>query len=280
MKFYQDQFPKVHEITMCTVISCDPATGFIVNLDEYDVEGFLVNKELSAKKIRKTISSFLKVGTQLPLSVIEANISSMTLSKKDVRGTSDKDCLARYQLNEKLFSLARRLSHLTDINEEIWSDAFRAVQNVDNDPDEHPYSILGDRSADKSELGIAQNLLDLIELHHAKLFGINPLTMRKDFVIQTLRIDGMEHVKQALIRIRDSDSWNKKTAEGKSGLYTNEELHTDPNAVNVAILPLAIPTFQLQITAYKQDRCNVAFEQIKTTLEGEKFDYLEFKAQK
>lgn len=267
MKFYSDPVPTVNEITMCTIVACNPETGFDVHLDEYNLNGFLILKELSTKNIRKSISSFLRVGTQLPLSVIEVDNLNIVMSKKDVKGNSEKLCRERFQLNEKLFSLAKRLSHITDHVEETWANVFRSVLDPDILLDDHPYTLLSSRSSSGDDL-LPLEYMRLITENNSKLFGITPIIMRRDFTVQTLRVDGMEYVKSVLIRIRDH-----YMVEGRN--WTNIELHNDPNAVNVIILPLAIPVFQLQIIAYHQERCDAVFTEIATMLKAESFDFLD-----
>ena len=111
--------------------------------------------------------------------------------------------------------------------------------------------------------------LDLIDCHHARLFGISPLVYRCDVTIQSFSIDGMQYVKDILLGIlakynRQAGPWNK------------DELYEITDAVNVTILPVAIPRFQINVAAYRSETCSRVLAEIKVLLEEAKFDCMTF----
>lgn len=294
MKFYLDH-PEIDQVTMCTVMDCDPNIGFTIHLDEYDMDGFLELKELSNKKIRKSVSSFLKVGTQLPLSVIDVthdeDNTRVVMSKKSVDKGSISLCKERFSLNLRLFGIGRRLSHMTDMTEDQWLDIFRSVMSPDQTESDHPLTVLSDRSK-------ADQLADLegfshIVKHHPQLFGVKPFTTSFNFDIQSFAIDGMDRVVKALLdfrcRLENPESvFCHFRPEEKQMVYpnmpkyhtkakdewTDEEMYEDPSAVNVAILPIAIPTFRFQVTAYHKEDCDKMTQWMKEHLKIQGFDYL------
>jgi translation initiation factor 2 alpha subunit (eIF-2alpha) len=294
MSFYPND-PTVNEITMCTVTAFNPDTGFDVHLDEYNIEGFMVLKELSSKKIKKSISSFLKIGTQLPLCVLEMSDDRAIMSKKDVNSENCQDCKDRYDLNLKLFSLARRLSYtlisaqnqnidcsgeiIIDLKaekllEDEWTALFRDLLDPEQPLDEHIYNMLSNRNKE-SHTGLDKGRLIIIEHYHAKLFGIKPITIRADITIQVFDINGMNRVKDALLKICDK---YRKPDASKDGddIWTNDELYNNQSAVNVDILPSAIPKFHLHITSYFREQAEGVQKEIQSILEQEKFDVFRF----
>ena len=231
MKFYNEQ-PSLAEVTMCTVLECNPDTGFVVKLDEYDREGFLMLRELSSKKIKTSIASFLKVGTRLPLQIIDIDDTQICLSKKDVKPNEKKRSSSRFGLNQKLFNLAKRLSIITNTNQDIWEQQFRDCMDVDIEDDEHPFVLIQDRRINELE-DFDQELQCLIEQQHARLFGITPVSENSNFTIHSFGVDGMKQIQDLLIGIRDQ--YGEECT--KDQLYENHDL------ANVKILPLAIPSY-------------------------------------
>lgn len=264
MKFYNED-PSLAEVTICTVLECNPETGFIVNLDEYNKEGFLMLRELSSKKIRTTVASFLKVGTQLPLQIIDIDETQICLSKKDVKPNEKKRSLTRFGLNQKLFNLAKRLSIITKTNQERWEQQFRDFMDIDIEEEEHPFVLIQDRKLDQLE-DFDQELRNYIDQKHAKLFGITPVTQNSNFTVHSFGVNGMQQIKDLLVGIRDE--------YGEE--YNKEQLYEDHDRVNIKILPLAIPSFQLQITAYQCAKCDSVREQIKGQIQSSKLDYCSF----
>jgi len=98
---YTASRPTIDEVAMCTVTEFNEDSGLRVTVDEYGLDGFLMLTELHNKKIRGPVSNFLKVGTQLPLSVVDPGTGdgSVFLSKKGVKDQQAKDCKTRYMLN-------------------------------------------------------------------------------------------------------------------------------------------------------------------------------------
>jgi translation initiation factor 2 alpha subunit (eIF-2alpha) len=296
MKFYEKEQPDIDEVTMCTVLSYNDGVGFDIHLDEYDMNGFLANKELSTKnRIRKSIASFLKVGTQLPLQIVTIEHDRAIVSKKTVNNDNIKECKQRFGLNQKIFALARRLAFTVisaqskadgkepcdpDLGtvagvEKKWLEQFRPLLSTEEELEDHLYYVLSDR--DKiSGLNMKPEQIAIIEHHHAKLFGIKPITITSEFTIQVFDIEGMKKVQDVLLSILGT--YRKPDAD-KDGTdsWTDEELYAREDVANVNIIPSAIPTFQLQVTAYQRQHAKTVNAEIKVMLERAHFDVLQFK---
>ncbi len=262
MRFYQEE-PVINEVTMCTVTGFND-DGFTVHLDEYDMDGLLPLHELSSKKIRKNVACFLKIGEQLPLEIFEIDDVHPFMSKKNLKPGEIEHCKIRFSLNKQLFGLSRRLAAISDISSEQWIERFSSVLNPNLTESDHPLTLIRNRRTD--DLDIDPTHLAIIAQHHAKLFGIMPITVEYKFTIQCFSIDGMDYVRNSLITIRDR--YNRQ-----SDRWSNDELYHNDQAVNVEILPTAIPTFTLKITAYRQERCDAVKALIKADLKNNQYDY-------
>lgn len=285
MLFYPSKHPEVHEVTMCTVVSFDDSTGFYVQLDEYDNQKALLPlKELSNKKIRKSITSFLKIGTQLPLCVIEVDDDGIVVSKKGLRASAISSCKERYSLNVKLFALGRRIAFAVlnaavdgkveeeDIDvkeigrlEGDWVGCLQAVNSPAVELPDHPFTMISDRSR-LSTVPIPADKISVLEDHFVTLFGIHPITETHNVTIQTFSIEGMDEVKRVLTGI--TKQYDK--------VHTDEELYSDPHAANVTILPTAIPVFQVNVTAYQREQVERTYQQVQDTLKAAGFNLLRF----
>lgn len=269
---------------MCTVISFDDSVGFYVRLDEYDLTALLPLKELSSKKIRKSLASFLKIGTQLPLCVMEVDDSSIVMSKKGFQTSAIPGSKERYGLNVKLFALARRLAFSVvnaavkgkvteeDIDQDEvnrlesgWVECLRAANDPSVDLQDHLYNVVSNRGRLSTAQLPAERIV-VLEEHFVALFGIHPITEARNVIIQTFSINGMDEVKSVLTGI---------TAQYEK-VHTDEELYTDQSTSNVTILPTAIPTFQVNVTAYQRDQVDQTHQQIQTALKAAKFNLLKF----
>ena len=267
MSFYTKQYPALGDITICTVTSYDPNSGFTVHMDEYDDNGFMMSKELSTKYIRKSIASFLKIGTQLPLEVVDINDTYVSLSKKRVSSQDKKVATHRYELNRKLFGLCRRLDSFTDITTERWAALFRSLtDDWDGENDEHPYTLISNREP----LEFDEKMSTVIENNHAKLFGIKPITRRSDITVHSFGIHGMDTVKNELIKIRDLYI---PPAETSQQVWSDQQLYESYEFANVQILPLAMPKFQVSVTAYQRARCDQILNDVKVALMDVGFDH-------
>lgn len=265
--------PTVDEVTMCTVTEFSENTGFSVTVDEYDLDGFLMLSELHTKKIRGPISNFLKVGTQLPLSVVDPGKGdgAVFLSKKDVNEQQVKECKIRYLLNNKLFALAKRLPGDT----EHWLSTFREINSPDLQEEEHPWTLIQQRDWDGLRLSDEQ--CQTIITNHAKLFGIKPQCLRAQFTVYSFAIDGNQRVKDALIGI--VARWNRplNAADADAdAVWTAEDLYEDNTRCNLTILPIGLPTFQLKVTAYNRERCHEVYSAIKQEIIKAGLDHCTF----
>jgi translation initiation factor 2 alpha subunit (eIF-2alpha) len=267
MKFYETVRPKVDEITMCTVTEYNDGVGFTVSLDEYDQQGFLMLVELHNKKIKVPFSSFLKVGTQLPLSVLDPGLEDgqAYLSKKDVKGAQGKACKSRFQLNNRLVNLARRLDRAAG-GELDWIGIFQELNRPDHT--EHIWTLIQNREWDQLQAaGLGDKWTLCLKEKHPKLFGIKPKSARAECSVWSFAIEGNAVVRDLLIKVRDQ--WNKPgvAESGASSWWTSEELYEDTERCNLDVKPIAMPKFQLKVTAYDRERCYDVISQIRTSLE-------------
>lgn len=278
-----NQSPEVDDIVMCTVVSYDDGIGFNVLLNGYDHTGFLMNKELASsssdrKKIKRSgITSFLKIGAQVPLMVLETEGAQFIMSMKDAKPEPRRLCKALYQLDTRLFALCQRLQHLTGILEADWTEAFRALElNSGLEQEiEHPLNLLSDREQDDPEL--PENLLTGIRDNHAKLFGIKPLTVEMDATILTLHPDGCAKVTEALCGVLPQTDDDKADDKAKADVYTDEDLYKDQTLYRILIEPVALPLFHIRVTAYLKERALEILAKISQDLKEYEFDYLETK---
>ena len=265
MKFYNEP-PSLSEVTMCTVIECNPSIGFNIHLDEYNKDGILMLRELSNRKIKTSIGSFLKVGTTLPLQIIDIDQDQILLSKKDVKPKEKKHSTTIFGLNKKMFSLAKRLSITTSVDISIWESKFREMLSHTINPEDHPFTIIQSREISKlTELD--ESLIIILNDKHAKMFGITPMCDNSTMTMHSFGINGMEFIKNILIKIRDRYLDPEGKEWSKEKLYDNQEL------ANVRIIPSAIPTFQLQITSYQKNQCEKVKKDIINEIKQEELDY-------
>jgi translation initiation factor 2 alpha subunit (eIF-2alpha) len=264
MRFYGSSRPDVGDITMCTVTQYITDSGFNVRLEEYDLDGFLVLAELHNKKIKVPFSSFLKVGTQLPLAVISDEGSQLYLSKKDVKPEQATECNTRFILNNKLFQLCRVLPDPG--SDQNWADLFRSVNTAGCSEDEHPMTLIQNRDFEQLQRsGLLFPCIELISESHAKLFGIKPKSVKLEPSLYSFSIDGNSHVTAVLIGIRDryGDSW------------TDKELYDDNSKCNVSIMPIGLPKFHIKISAYLDDKCKEVMEEVKGLLQSSGLDIVQ-----
>jgi len=262
--------PAVDEITMCTVTEFNEDSGFRVRVDEYGLDGFLMLSELHNKKIRGPISNFLKVGTQLPLTVVDpgSDDGAVFLSKKDVKEQQCKECKTRYLLNNKLIILAKRLPGDT----EQWLSTFREINSPDLQEEDHPWTLIQHRDLDELELSEEQR--HSIISNHAKLFGVKPQCLRAQFIVYSFAIDGNQRVKDILLGILTR--WNRPSNDSTETTWTDEQLYGDNTRCNLTILPIGLPTFQLKVTAYNRERCHEVYSVIKQEITEAGFDHCTF----
>ena len=269
MKFYKELRPEVDQVTMCTVTEYNEGIGFSIQLDEYNQEGFLMLVELHNKKIRVPFSSFLKVGTRLPLLVLDSGSedSQAYLSKKGVKQNQIKECKLRFQLNNRLSNLSKRLPVVEGSN---WLLTFIEINDPEcEDETQHPWTSIQTREWSHLK-GLNCEQLKVLKDNHAKLFGIKPQSVRLVFSLYSFAIEGNASVRDSLISVRDK--WSK---DGKDS-YTNDELYIDNQLCNIYIQPIAIPSFQLKVTAYNRQRCYDILEQIKKDLTLCDMDHIQF----
>lgn len=260
MKFYSNDHPDKDQVTMCTVTDFDPVSGFRVKLDEYDTEGFLMLRDLHNRKIRVPVSSFLKVGTQLPLMVLESSSSGIYLSKKDVKSDMSKAAKTRFALNCRLFNTAKHLPE-----PESWIKSFREMCGEEDDEDEHLWTMIQNRQF--NELDLSQDQVQVLTEHHAKIFGIKPCTQRMKFTVYSFGIDGNQQVKDVLMPLINDKVW------------TDQELYDDLDRYNLDIQPIAVPTFQVRISAYDQTRCATQLMNFKNAVNTSGLDHCVFQSQ-
>lgn len=284
MQFYPNTHPEVNEVTMCTVTSFDESIGFHVHLDEYDQDALLPLKELSAKKIRKSIASFLKINTQLPLCVMEVDDDGIVMTKKGFPTSANPECKERYGLNVKLFALARRiafaiLNSATEgkVSEENidteaiariegdWTGWLRDANSQDVELPDHLYNVLSNRGK-LPYAPLSDVQIETLEQHFVTLFGIHPITEAHSVTIQTFSIDGMDEVKTVLMDI----------ASRFRTVCSDDELYQNQSLANVVILPTAIPTFQINVTAYQRDHASRIWQDIQSMLKHANFNMLKF----
>ncbi len=273
MKWYTQNIPTLGESVMCTVLNYVEGTGFNVTLDEYDgYEALLMLRDLHSKKIKKNVASFLKVGEQLPLTVTNIDDERVYVSKKDIKEGEIAICKTYFSQTSKLFSLAKRLSHVSSFTELQWHEQFTILimdyldkcSDKGEDMDTHPYAMCIDKST-LNTLPLSPPYMEVLELKHIDLFGIQICTIKKYFNIQSYQIDGNERVKTILLSALALYK-NDKT-------YTNQELHDDQTLCNVTLLPIAVPKFELHVQCYLPKYGVTVAQKILSSIAGSGLDY-------
>ena len=274
MKWYSKNNPNVQEIVMCTVGSFDPITGFTVTLDEYDdIVGLLTLKELNKKRIKKNLASFLKKGQRLPLIVYRDGDDDgvITLSKKAVTDDQYKGFMEYYLFTDKLYTLSMKLEHLSSIPKEEWLQQFQDLVEVfltscekGESLESHPYVICS-KKCTVSQLELPEKYMTVLNSRHVNLFGIQVSNKINSFVVNTFAIEGTELVKTKLMAIIQAFQQEQK--------WTDQQLYDDNTRHNVTLVPIALPRFELHVSAYLFSEAQDISRTITSQIASAGFDY-------
>lgn len=283
--------PSVGDVLTFTVHEANDI-GFKVTLDAYDnSEGFLPFSELSSKKIKKNPAAFLKAGSK-HCGLVTDNSDVITyISLKDVTKEQQELETQRHCNNGRLFALCQRLSRLPGHNftESQWHHQFRraldkylnksnetVAEGCDEDEAEdeaedetpmHPIDIISSRQNIMNNKYLPPDYHAIIANHHATLFGIKPATLTMIVTILTFDMNGNDRVKSVLSKIMSD-----------VGTFTDTQLYQDQSKYNLSINPVALPDFQIVITAYLESVCQNAADLITHHLHDAKFDIMEVKS--
>ena len=144
MKYYNNKYPNLEELVMCTIRSYEENIGFTVTLDEYDdIEGLLVISNLSRKKLKKNPKTVCKNNSKHILLVSGIEGDNINLSKKDVNPGDMKQFSEFYGCNIKLATAMNKLSHISDLKLEdiytyfVWPNLHKPSDFSDDDSSEH-----------------------------------------------------------------------------------------------------------------------------------------------
>lgn len=236
--------------------------GYNCYLPEYpDINGFIIFSELSHKRIRKNVTTFLKPSRDYCGLVTSITDGVIYISLKDISDEEAKNYHIFYDHTSKLYDLTERLAHLdTNITSETWHNAFRDALDLVKKLDLHPYEILTDRALFTTTDMLNDELKQLVMTNYTKLFGFKPITLNKDLLLVTFRFDGNQELIKLLSSINQSDT------------LTNEQLYNDQLSYNLKILPMALPKFRISITAYNQSYVNDLWQKTLTQLQKSSLD--------
>lgn len=256
--------PEVGEVTMCTVTGYEGSL-YNVTLDEYDMCGCLPVSELSRKKIKVPVSTYLKRGTRLPLAVtgvLPGFAGIAFLSKKDVTDAEAQTCKDIYQLNNSLFKLPGS------------SDLHDYFMMLDKKCDPHPYIAMREQNYDALSFDSLSNrlsdsdlpsLITILKERHAKMFGIKPKYVGAKFTLQLFSIDGNSQIKRIMEGVR--------TLKG-GHIWSDTELYECQDRANIDVRPIGLPVFYIRVTAYRKAVALETLDQIKNYLDGSGLDYI------
>uniref|UniRef100_A0A6C0J769 S1 motif domain-containing protein n=1 Tax=viral metagenome TaxID=1070528 RepID=A0A6C0J769_9ZZZZ len=242
------------DVVMFTAGSVDEY-GYSILLDEYgNKEAFLPFTMLSTRKIKKNPASFLKPQSKHCGVVNEISDSNIIVSLKDISKSQKKNHSKLYNLNNKLFSLCRRLSHFK-YTEENWHNVFKiSLENYQQRLDElddtvHPYNIIINRiMIEETKNLLPSDYMNVLYNNHSILFGIKPYVANATIMLITFSSTGNEVIKNEISRVQRDINSNER-------LYTDQELYDQQDRFNINIVPIALPNVTVTVTAYKADYC-------------------------
>lgn len=260
--WYHNKIPIVNDVVMCTISHYD-GNGYVVTLDEYaEIEGFVQLRELSNKRIRKNIASFLKKDNKHPM-VVTSIDGYVSLSLKDLSDEEKNTCICNYDLTTKLYSMCTRLSHFdSTISSDEWRNLFKKL--LSEAFQIHPYEIIRDRIL-ICDMELPERYLLVLGDNHVKLFGIKPVTVTLKVMIQCLRLDGNNYVKDILMKINSDHEF-----------FSDKELHENQERCNVSIKLTGLPNLTVTVSAYQKNICNMEILRINDILDGAKFDIIRY----
>lgn len=243
--------------------------GFRVTLDAYSgTEGFLPFSELSSKKIKKNPASFLRPSHK-HAGVVTDSCEAMTyISLKSVSKAQQEQETKQHANNERLFALCQRLAHLSSIAEHRWRDCFQYALDLYRKDGYtlHPFEAIVSRQVSDDDVFLPSELLDTIVSHHATLFGMKPASLVILVTILTFDMNGNDRVKSVL-----SSMMSGRETRSDAQLYQS------PEKYNLTINPVALPDFQIVISAYLENACQSAADYLIDRLRMAKFDIMEVK---
>jgi translation initiation factor 2 alpha subunit (eIF-2alpha) len=238
MFWYSKTIPDVHEYVLARIISLDDI-GFNVALEEYnDLPALLIISDVLKKKTRKNLANICPIDSSQILVV--TNIEKgrddnviIDVSMKDVEET-DRNRIATYMANsQRIIGISRRLSYMTEYTQSDWmTNAFSAL--LDKDSETHLLDTLSLREH-IDDLEIPDAYREALHKHHKRLFGINLVKTSKKVKLVMFTVDGCAQVRERLSRLVSSD--------------LDDEALYDGDGVNIEIRPIAIPVYEVVVTA-------------------------------
>jgi len=274
MFHFQQQFPNIEETVMIRVTDYDEATGFKVQLIEYNnIEAFLPISCVTKKKLRKkNIKSICKVGSQYPMSVIEADRerNHIDISNIELLPDEQKQYWEFHQLNNKLENVINRLHYITGKTmDELYTNIVHPnlfkTQEVLENSDLHLINLLKLRES-VTELDLDEEYTEMLLKHHYTLFGSNPVKSSKTVTLISFDQDGRQVIMDLLA----------KYVNLHNNTYSKEDMYHDNNLFNVEIRALAIPQYEVVVTACSSDTatkqsCSIAQSLIEEFTKGSDF---------
>jgi translation initiation factor 2 alpha subunit (eIF-2alpha) len=155
--------------------------------------------------------------------------------------------------------MCQRLEHVTDINKNVWHEAFKntLTENKSLFDAVHNEEMLA-----SGQSGLPQELTDALIKNFTKLFGFTLTTIQKNVLIQCFRSDGNQYVKDVLLRINRDKEW------------TTEELNQDPERVNLSVKLIGLPKILLTVSSNLAQNAESAMQEAMSTLRQANFNIL------
>lgn len=238
MFWYSKTVPDVHEYVLARIISLDDI-GFNVALEEYnDLPALLIISDVLKKRTRKNLVNVCPIDSSQIL--IVTNIEKgrddnfiIDVSMKDVE-EADRDRIAKYMANsQRIIGISRRLSYMTEYTQADWlSNAFSSLLDKDNET--HVFETLSLRE-NIDDLEIPDVYKEALHINHKRLFGINLVKIVKKVKLVIFTVDGCSQVRERLSSLI-------------SPVLDDETLY-DGDGTNVEIRPIAIPVYEVVVTA-------------------------------
>ncbi|KAH7537603.1 hypothetical protein FEM48_Zijuj03G0110500 [Ziziphus jujuba var. spinosa] len=201
-RMYEAKYPEVDMVVMVQVNAiADDMSAYVSLLEYNNIEGLILNTELSRRRIR-SVNSVLKVGRIEPMMVlrVESDKGYVDLSKRRVSEDDIQACNERCLLFQDLYvhvgwPLYRRYGH-----------ALEAFKIIVTDPD----SVLNSLTREVKKTGpdrqkvtrvvpeISEGMKDALIKNIRRRLTPQPLKIRADIEMKCFQFDGVLHIKDAM----------------------------------------------------------------------------------
>ncbi|XP_015877445.3 eukaryotic translation initiation factor 2 subunit alpha homolog [Ziziphus jujuba] len=219
-RMYEAKYPEVDMVVMVQVNAiADDMSAYVSLLEYNNIEGLILNTELSRRRIR-SVNSVLKVGRIEPMMVlrVESDKGYVDLSKRRVSEDDIQACNERYNKSKLVHSIMRHVAETMSIDLEDlyvhvgwplyrrYGHALEAFKIIVTDPD----SVLNSLTREVKKTGpdrqkvtrvvpeISEGMKDALIKNIRRRMTPQPLKIRADIEMKCFQFDGVLHIKDAM----------------------------------------------------------------------------------